>query len=80
MQILNLRLTYLFLFLAFVCFRYPQPLYSTELGNVLLIGFSIFWLGRTAEQFIFFKFDRPAIYIFTALFILGSIVFLIPML
>lgn len=78
MQVLNLRITYLSLFLAFVCFRYPQLLYSTELGHVLLVGFSIFWLGRTIEQFIFFKFDRPVFYIFTALFLLGAVIFLLP--
>ncbi len=77
-QILNLRITYLFFFLAFVCFGYPQPLYDTELGRVILIGFSLFWLGRTAEQFIFFKFDRPAGFLLTALFITGAILFTLP--
>lgn len=80
MQILNLRIIHLLFFVAFLCFFYPQSLYNTELGKVLLVGFSLFWLGRTVEQVIFFKFDQPAIYIFTGLFIIGTVIFLLPVL
>src|SRR4051812_20069236 len=52
-QIANTRLIYFFLFVAFLCFFYPKELVTTRLGNVFLIGVSIFWLGRTMEQFIF---------------------------
>src|SRR5215212_1958378 len=46
-QIANTRLIYLFMFVAFVCFFYPKELVATRLGNVFLMGVSIFWLGRT---------------------------------
>lgn len=78
MQILNLRIIHLLFFIAFLCFYYPQPLYATELGNAVLVGFSLFWLGRTVEQFIFFKFSHPAMYILTGLFIIGTVIFILP--
>jgi len=54
-QILNIRLIYIFLLMAFIYFVYPQQLMETELGLVLLIGFLGFWVGRTVEQFIFLR-------------------------
>src|SRR5688572_19860272 len=54
-QILNIRLIYVFLFTAFLCFFFTKDLYSTALGRAFLAGMSIFWLGRTVEQFIFLR-------------------------
>jgi hypothetical protein len=79
-QILNTRLIYFFLFVAFICFVYPDELLTTNLGKVFLAGISLFWLGRTIEQFVFLKVKNPLIHILTAIFIVGTILFAIPLL
>src|SRR4249920_2622405 len=52
-QIANLRLIYLFLFVAVICFIFPDELLNTRIGKFFLGGMSLFWLGRSVEQFIF---------------------------
>ncbi|MBC7826811.1 MAG: hypothetical protein H7122_03625 [Chitinophagaceae bacterium] len=78
MQILNLRLIYLFLFSAFLCFFFTRDLYTTSLGKAFLVGMSIFWLGRTIEQFIFLPLNHWRVHVLTILFISGTIIFLVP--
>lgn len=78
MQILNSRLIYFFLFVAFICFVYPDELLTSNLGKAFLAGISLFWLGRTIEQFIFLKAKNPLIHILTIIFIVGTILFAIP--
>ena len=78
MQILNLRLIYLFLFTAFLCFVFTEDLYTTRLGKAFLTGMSVFWMGRTLEQFIFLRFNHRLIHLLTILFIIGIVIFLIP--
>jgi hypothetical protein len=78
-QILNLRLTYVFLGVAGLCLLYPVELRSTPLGRAVLIGMSGFWLGRTIEQFVFVRMNRPFVHALTALFILGTVLFALPL-
>ena len=78
-QIANIRLIYIFLFTAFLCFFFTQDLYTTNLGKAFLIGGSLFWLGRTIEQFIFLRIKHRLIHLLTALFVLGTILFLLPL-
>lgn len=77
-QIANLRLIYIFLFISFLCFFMTHELLSTSLGKVFLIGISLFWFGRTVEQFIFFKHNNKLVVILTVLFIAGFLLFLLP--
>lgn len=77
-QILNIRLIYFFLFVALACFLFPKTLTQTEFGKFFLGGISVFWLGRTVEQFIFLRINHPSIHILTITFILGSLLFGIP--
>ena len=77
-QIANIRLIYLFLFVAAICFIFPDELSATTLGNFFLIGMSLFWLGRTIEQFIFVRIKHPMVEMLTFIFILGTIMFAIP--
>jgi len=77
-QIANPRLIYFFIFVAFVCFIYTNELLKTRLGNVFLIGISIFWLGRTIEQFIFLRVKNRMINILTFIFAIGTILFALP--
>lgn len=78
-QILNIRLIYIFLLMAFICFFYPQQLMETELGLVLLIGFLGFWIGRTVEQFIFLRVKSRMVTILTIVFFIGIIIHLLPL-
>jgi hypothetical protein len=79
-QILNLRLIYLFLLWGFICFFYPKELISSNLGQIFLLGMALFWLGRTIEQFIFLPIKNRMVHILTAFFILGALIFFIPIL
>jgi hypothetical protein len=78
LQILNLRLVFVFLLFAFLCFVYPRELYTTGLGRALLAGISLFWLGRLIEQFVFFQLKNVYTHILTAMFFLGFVLFLLP--
>lgn len=79
MQIFNTRLIYLFLFVAAICFFFPEELATTPLGHFFLVGMSLFWLGRMVEQFVFLKkLDHPLVHLLTYVFLLGSILFAIP--
>ncbi len=78
MQILNLRLIYVFLFAALMCFVFPDEMISTAMGKAFMAGFSLFWLGRTVEQFVFFRMKHPAVHMLTVVFILGMILFAVP--
>ena len=78
MQVLNIRLTFIFLLFAALCFFYPRDLYTTGLGKALLGGISLFWLGRLVEQFIFFPRGNVYAHLLTVLFFLGFILFLLP--
>lgn len=78
MQILNLRLIYVFLFAGVMCFVFPEELHTYAMGKTFMAGFSVFWLGRTVEQVVFLRVNHPAVHVLTAVFILGSILFAIP--
>lgn len=78
-QILNLRLIYVFLGVAALCFLLPQELLGTRLGHVLLAGMSLFWVGRTIEQFVFLRIDHPLVHGLTALFVAGAVLFALPL-
>ena len=77
-QIANLRLIYLFVFVAVICFIFPKELTTTPLGRFFMIGMSVFWFTRMIEQFIFLKVNHPLVHLLTYLFLIGSILFLIP--
>lgn len=79
-QILNSRLIYLFLFTAFVCFGFAEELYFTRLGRVFMGGMSLFWLGRTIEQFIFLGYRHRVVNLLTIIFIIGTVLFAWPVL
>lgn len=79
MQILNTRLIYVFLLIAVLCFAFPAALTGTPLGRTLMAGFSLFWLGRTVEQFIFLKINHPMVHVLTFLFIIGTVLFALPL-
>ena len=80
MQILNVQMIYYWLFAAFACFAFPTELLTTKFGNFFLIGNSIFWLLRTIQQFIFLRANHIAIHILTFIFMIGALLFALPLL
>lgn len=80
LQILNLRLIYVFLCMAALCFGFTTQLHATALGRAILAGMSLFWVGRTIEQFIFLRIDRVLVHVLTALFVVGAALFALPLL
>ncbi len=79
-QIANLRLVYVFLGVAALCFLFPQELAGTPLGRALLFGMSGFWIGRTIEQFVFLRSGTAMVHVLTGLFVLGAVLFALPLL
>lgn len=80
LQILNLRLIYVLLGVAALCFFYTDELQGSALGHAVLTGMSLFWVGRTIEQFVFLRINRPLVRVLTALFVVGAVVFAMPLL
>lgn len=78
MQIFNIQTIYYLIFTAVICFAFPAALQSTKLGKCFLAGTAGFWLTRTVQQFIFFRTDSTAMLVMPAIFLLGVIIFLIP--
>ncbi len=80
MQILNLRLAFVFFAVAVLCLLYPDALATTPLGRALLVVMVLFWVGRTIEQFVFLRGLRhPAVHALTAVFELGAVLFALPL-
>ena len=78
MQILNIQIIYYFFFVAFFCFVFTSELQDTKLGNAFLLSCSLFWLVRTVQQFIFLRGKHWLIHILTVIFIIGTILFALP--
>ncbi|NQX43368.1 hypothetical protein SAMN05421820_1172 [Pedobacter steynii] len=82
MQILNLRIIYVFFLHAILCFFFIEELLTTSLGNFMLIGSALFWLGRTIEQFVYQKqlpFKDPVNMAVTVMFFIGIAIYTIPL-
>jgi hypothetical protein len=78
-QILNLRLTYVFLGIGALCLLFPQELRTTPLGRGLLWFMALFWVGRTVEQFVFLRIRHWLAHVLSGLFMLGAALFAIPL-
>ncbi|AKC86143.1 hypothetical protein [Pseudoxanthomonas suwonensis] len=79
-QILNLRLVYVFLGIGTLCLLFPQELRGTALGHGVLWFMVLFWAGRTVEQFVFLRIHHPGVHVLTASFVLGAVLFAVPLL
>lgn len=78
MQVMNIKLIFVFLLFGFLSFFYFDELLNTQLGNVLLIAISAFWLFRAVEQLIFFKPSSKSIGLMLFFFI-GFVLYFIPL-
>jgi len=79
MQILNLCLTYAFIVVGVFSIIFRTEMIATNLGKGLLVAIAVFWFLRMAEQIIFFGVRRQRINVFTILFFLGGILYLLPL-
>lgn len=78
MQILNLRLIYVFLLFGALCLLFPQALLNTPLGHFLLGGMALFWLGRLLEQVLLRQVRSWLVHLMTLLFLLGIVLHGLP--
>jgi len=79
MQILNVQIIYYFLFVAFVCFYFPTELLASKPGNIFASS-SLFWFIRTIQQFVFLRTNHYKVHILTIIFVIGTILFMLPIL
>ena len=82
MQILNLRLTFLFFAHAFVCFWFQDDLLQPGLGQAFWVVSALFWLGRTVEEVVFRRLmpERNAlVYVLWVLFVGGTVLEALPL-
>ena len=79
-QILNIQIVFYFVAVAIVCFCFTNELLTTDLGKVFLLGNSLFWAIRLVQQYIFLRKNSFVIHFLAVLFLLGTVLFLLPLL
>ena len=78
-QIANLQLIWLFVFVAGLCFCFPDALVATALGRALLLAMSLFWIIRLAGQLVWLRFNHPGLHVLSLLFATGAAAFAWPL-
>lgn len=77
-QILNISLTFVFVIFAYLSFFYNNELISTPLGNITLKLIAFFWFFRALQQIYFFGIKNWISIGFTIFFLVGSIIYIYP--
>ncbi len=80
MQVLNLCLTFVFLFIGIAVILYQPDFLETKLGTFILASMATFWILRAAEQIIFFGLKSIVSSFLFGMFLIGGGLFLIPVL
>jgi hypothetical protein len=80
MQILNLRLIFVFLIFAYISVFHAGDLLTTSMGKVLLFAIALCWFGRAIEQIIFFGLRNKISISMFALFLIGAAIYIYPFL
>jgi hypothetical protein len=80
MQILNLRITFIFLVFAYISFFHSTELLTTGIGNFLLLAIALGWLGRAIEQIYFFGLKKAVSVVMFAVFLVGAAIYIYPFL
>jgi hypothetical protein len=78
MQVLNIHLTYFFLIIVIISFFYINDMVNTGLGKALTFAISIFWFLRAVNQILFFGFKKAISVILCIIFLIGGILYLLP--
>lgn len=71
MQVMNLRLIYVFLFFAAISLGFQQELVSTSFGRFVTAAIATFWFLRAIEQITFFRRTTASI-VFFFIFLIGA--------
>lgn len=79
-QILNLRLIFIALVVAYISFFHAGDLITSGIGKVLLIALALFWFGRAVEQIIFFGLRNKISLVMFVLFLAGALIYFYPFL
>lgn len=79
MQILNLRLIYVFLVMGVLSLAFTGELLAAPLGHALLAAMALFWVGRTVEQFIYLRINDWRVHLLTTMFVLGAALYAVPL-
>ena len=71
MQILNLRLIFVFLVFAYISYFNASEMLSSKLGLTMTISIALFWGFRSLEQIIYFGVKNLASNLLLLLFLFG---------
>lgn len=77
-QIFNIQLVYLFVFMAVIYLMFSKELINSILGKSILIGYAGFWILRFIQQFIFLKQKVPFVIGLSFVFFLGAVIHTLP--
>ena len=77
-QILNIQLIFLLLYVAVMCFVFPKELLTTPFGQFTSACIGLFWLIRLIQQPIFLRLNVVAVHFLSLLFLVGTVLWLLP--
>ncbi len=80
LQILNLSLTFVFIIFAYLSILYTQELISTDLGKLILRLIAFFYFFRALQQVYFFGIKNKISLSFVVFFLVGSAIYIYPIL
>ena len=75
MQILNLRLIFVFLVFAYISYFNALEMLATKLGLTMTLAIALFWGFRSIEQIIYFGVKKFASNILLLLFLSGTFLY-----
>ncbi len=78
MQILNLCLIFMFGLMSYVSLVFRGQMLATGLGKTLLVAFALFWFLRMLEQIVVFEEKSRLSAVFTLIFLVGGVIYLVP--
>jgi hypothetical protein len=79
-QILNISLTFVFVIFAYLSFLYNHELLTTQLGNITLKLIAFFWFFRALQQIYFFGIKNLVSILFFIYFLIGTVIYIYPVL
>ena len=78
MPVLNISLTLVFVIFAYISLVHTHELLTTSLGRSLVVCMAVFWYARSVQQVIYFKLRHWASLMFLAFFLLGALLYTVP--
>ena len=75
MQILNLRLIFVFLIFAYISYFNTADMLTSKLGLTMIVAIALFWGFRSIEQIIYFGVNKIASNVLLLLFLFGTFLY-----